>query len=385
MRLLLFFLSVCACAYPAKKTICLNMIVKNENPIILECLASVKPLIDHWVIVDTGSTDGTQTVIRDYLKEIPGELVERPWVHFAHNRNEALQLAKEKGDYLLFIDADEKLVFDDSFTLPPLSSDYYYAVVDTGGLEFMRITLASNRFQWNWTGVLHEIISSPDAKKYDLLKGVTNQAFPNRGNRSKDPEKYLKDAKLLEEELTKDPANTRNLLHLAQTYVNANLFEKGMKTYEKRAQLGGFEEEVYFCKLMVAKLQEHLKMASETVQKSYWQAHLYRPTRAESLYYSACHFIAEKNYAESYKMTQKAISISRPADTLLVEGWIYEWGALYAHIEACFHLDKIDEMGQMMRRMLQSKTLPDHLRQETEQNLSILSKSSTNDASILRR
>jgi glycosyltransferase involved in cell wall biosynthesis len=70
-------------------TICLNMIVKNEAPVIGRCLASVRPLIDQWVIVDTGSTDGTQALIREALADLPGVLIERPWVDFAHNRNEA--------------------------------------------------------------------------------------------------------------------------------------------------------------------------------------------------------------------------------------------------------------------------------------------------------
>ena len=68
------------------QTVCLNMIVKDEAHIIQRCLASVKPLIDSWLIVDTGSTDGTQTVIREILHDVPGEIVERPWVNFAHNR-----------------------------------------------------------------------------------------------------------------------------------------------------------------------------------------------------------------------------------------------------------------------------------------------------------
>ena len=50
-----------------KKTICLNMIVKNESPVIERCLASVKKLIDYWVICDTGSTDGTQKLIQKVL------------------------------------------------------------------------------------------------------------------------------------------------------------------------------------------------------------------------------------------------------------------------------------------------------------------------------
>ena len=45
------------------------------------------------------------------MRGIPGELHERPWVDFGHNRQEALLLAKGKGDYLLFLDRDERLVF----------------------------------------------------------------------------------------------------------------------------------------------------------------------------------------------------------------------------------------------------------------------------------
>ena len=52
------------------KTLAACMIVKNEAHCIIRCLESIKPYINYWVICDTGSTDGTQNVIKEYLKEI---------------------------------------------------------------------------------------------------------------------------------------------------------------------------------------------------------------------------------------------------------------------------------------------------------------------------
>ena len=80
-------------------TICLNMIIKDEAPVIRRCLESVKPFIDRWVIVDTGSTDNTRELVREIMAGLPGELHERPWKNFGHNRNEALSLAARSGDY----------------------------------------------------------------------------------------------------------------------------------------------------------------------------------------------------------------------------------------------------------------------------------------------
>ena len=60
-------------------SIALCMIVKDEVEVLSSCFASCRELIDHWVICDTGSTDGTQELIRRELAGIPGELHERPW------------------------------------------------------------------------------------------------------------------------------------------------------------------------------------------------------------------------------------------------------------------------------------------------------------------
>ena len=56
---------------PGAPTICLCMLVKNEQHIIRRAIESALPFIDSWIIADTGSTDETKAVIRDVVGELP--------------------------------------------------------------------------------------------------------------------------------------------------------------------------------------------------------------------------------------------------------------------------------------------------------------------------
>ena len=90
------------------------------------------------------------TNIKDVLKDIPGELHEHPWVDFAHNRNKALELAKGKGDYILFIDADEVLSYEPQFCLPELLKDFYYIETHLNGMKYKCVKLVNNHINWRW-------------------------------------------------------------------------------------------------------------------------------------------------------------------------------------------------------------------------------------------
>ena len=115
------------------KTIGLCMIVKNESKVILRCLESVRPLVDYVLVEDTGSTDGTQTIIREWLDrvQLPGEVYDEPWRDFAYNRSHALARMrnKEEVDYTLVMDADDHVVFEPDFDVAvfknSLSQDVY--------------------------------------------------------------------------------------------------------------------------------------------------------------------------------------------------------------------------------------------------------------------
>jgi len=153
------------------------MIVRNEAPVIRRCLASVRSLIDHWIVVDTGSTDGTQDLVRAALGDLPGTLIERPWVDFGHNRSEALALARPHGTYTLVIDADDELLVPPGYTLPTLDADSYDVAIADGPITYRRTQVVRNALTWVYRGVLHEFPNCPEATRAGAL-GLTLRRHP---------------------------------------------------------------------------------------------------------------------------------------------------------------------------------------------------------------
>ena len=73
--------------------VCLNMIVKNEAKNLPRLFESLKDIIDDYVIIDTGSTDNTVKVIKEYWDnlKIKGYIRTIPFKNFAYNRTISLK------------------------------------------------------------------------------------------------------------------------------------------------------------------------------------------------------------------------------------------------------------------------------------------------------
>lgn len=355
------------------KTICLNMIVKNESKVIKRCLGSVKGFIDYWVIVDTGSTDGTQEIIQDFMKDVPGELHEAKWVNFEHNRNEALDLARNKSDYCLFIDADEILVFSSEFTRPKLDKDYYIASVQQAdGLIYQRTLLINSHIPWKWEGVIHEFVTCSQAMSSELLKGVTNYSNTAEGARSQDPKKYHRDAQILEQALLQDPTNSRYTFYLAQSYANAQEYPLALKNYQKRASMGGSDQEVFWSLYCIPRLQKILNAPSEIVIKNLWSAFQYQPLRAEPLFELINYYLANNNYPLAYILSKHACSIPMPNDMAFVDQRMYDYALLIQFVDSAYLMGRREEASQAITQLLANPRLPQQERLRMEQNLSII-------------
>lgn len=255
-------------------TICLALICKNEAGFIREALRSVKPYITHWCVVDTGSTDGTQDIVREEMQGIPGTLIERSWMGWSETRNFCIDQAFDSGcDWVLILDADETL----SGTIPELKDDEVgWVTVKFGGITYNRPNLINKNQTWAYTGVTHEYLSAPENPNRVLLP-LTVTTNPARA--TKTPERCAEDLVILEEALVTEPENTRYWFYAANSAKDSGQREKAIELYKKRALMGGWAEEVYISLLRIAQLSEGIKSFS-IVCDAYKAAHIYRPQRA---------------------------------------------------------------------------------------------------------
>mgnify|MGYP002875874911 CR=1 FL=1 len=143
-------------------TISACMIVRDEIDCIEACIDSIAPWVDEVVVVDTGSTDGTWEWVK--MRAHKSAQIEWP-EHFGQARNASLELAT--GDWILVVDADERLVKGGATLRSAVARDNLLAaeirlVNDLGGGatgEFWAVRLFRRDPRIRYTGRIHEQVA----------------------------------------------------------------------------------------------------------------------------------------------------------------------------------------------------------------------------------
>lgn len=319
-------------------TIGLCMIVKNEAKVILKCLASALPIVDYVLVIDTGSADGTQDLIRSFLTmhDVDGAVIDEPWRDFAYNRTFALERLREVEtvDYAMIIDADDIVVQDPDFDPIEFKSkmehDLYDVEVSHGGISFYRPQICRNRLPFTFKGVLHEYLEAPPGH----LARETARGFRvetgRGGARSQNPRKYQDDAAVLENALATetDPfLVSRYTFYLAQSYRDSGEREKSLANYLRRAELGFWDEEIYVSLLEAGNLTAALGRPFDEVVAVFERAAQVVPTRAEALHAASLYCRNQGRNAEGMEFARRGLDLTQPAG-LFVQPWVYDYGLL---------------------------------------------------------
>jgi hypothetical protein len=313
----------------SKPPVGLVMICKNEEANIERALLSVKPWINTWVIVDTGSTDGTKEVIRRVMGDMPGFLEERPWVNFGANRTEALELCKGRMDWAIMLDADDNMAGDAPPAALWTTTDYdaYAIKIKPGPTIHQRVQIFRIATDWCYQGVLHEYPHCRGVEKPRILLLPANIWMDTRcdGVRSRDPNKYLKDAMALEAEYYRDPTVPRTIFYLAQSYRDAGKPVEAQLWYQKYIDTsGGWDQEYYISIMNLINLISDPKRVMELA----WQAAQLCPDRLEVPYVALVRHIQQK-----WPITQQHYALATLTDNripnpvwLFVNEGIYQFG-----------------------------------------------------------
>ena len=309
-------------------SLCLNMIVRNESKIITRLLKSVLPIIDTYVICDTGSTDDTVAIIKDFFdsRGINGEVITEPFKNFGYNRTIALKAARGKATYALLLDADMIFKIESSFNKELLTAESYLIIQKGAGLSYYNTRLIRLDIDAKCTSPTHEYYDLPSGSKSEKLNSIWIDDIGDGGSKG---DKFERDIRLLKQGIEEEPNNGRYYFYLANSYFNTGKHDESIQYYKKRIELGGWTEEVFYSHLNLG--HAYITTKQDEMALSTWMnGYNLHSVRSETIY-EICKYYRLKGMNKiSMVFCMLGKSIPYPKDdTLFIHNDVYETGFDY--------------------------------------------------------
>jgi glycosyltransferase involved in cell wall biosynthesis len=258
------------------------MIVKNESKIITRLFDSVISIIDTYCICDTGSTDNTIEIIKNYFNEknINGKVITEPFINFAYNRNFALNGCLGMSDYILLLDADMILEINNFDKNILNKANIFYILQGNNSFYYQNTRILKNDGLSKYVGMTHEYIKSPHIH----LQIPKNNLFINDiGDGGAKTNKFERDILLLKQGIIDEPNNHRYYFYLANSYYDSKQYNNAIETYLIRIKLDGWKEEVWYSYYRLGLIYKQLNDIAKAIY--YWlEGYNYYPNRLEGLY-----------------------------------------------------------------------------------------------------
>jgi glycosyltransferase involved in cell wall biosynthesis len=343
--------------------IALILMIRNESKIIERCLKAVEGIVDAFCVHDTGSTDNTCDIVKEFLVGRTGCLTTSEWCDFGYNRTRSFQTARDyirdtlKWDlsktYGLLLDAD--MIFEAGSLRQQNLTELAYTILQCNGdIEYPNCRLIRMDHEWVCRGVTHEYW---DGDTKPLPKSICWINDKNDGGCKSD--KFERDARLLEKGLQDDPTNVRYMFYLAQTYHCLGRHEDAIRMYKKRFRAGGWDEERWYSLYMIG--QTYLTLGNVPKFEKYMlQARAHRPHRAEPLYKLAKYFREKSEHYKAYQYILLGRDIPLSTDALFIETNVYTGLFDYEETICLYYLNRKREgLRKSMEYVLTKTTYAD--------------------------
>ena len=308
------------------------MMVKNEKKRLHVSLESIKDFADSLVIFDTGSTDNTIDICKEFCEKnkIPLRLKQGDFINFEVSRNISLEFADSFPDidFILLMDTNDELkggkelrTFAEKFKQHKstgflICQEWWSGVID----KYYNIRFVKAHEQWRYKGSVHEYIESriEENKKQEVIKlpDLISLFQDRTQDDDKSGKRFKRDKELLLADYKKDPKVTRTLFYLAQTCSCLGEKEDAYYYYKYRSMLDGFLEEKYYSYYKCGELSFALN--HDWYDTMAWYMKAYECiVRAEPLLKIAEYYISKKNWKLAYTFLNLACNLDFPHQCIL--------------------------------------------------------------------
>jgi len=310
------------------------MMVKNEKKRLHVTLESVKGFADSIVMFDTGSTDNTIQIARDFcnVNNIPFRLTEGDFVDFSTSRNVSLEFADtfDDIDYILLLDTNDELrggeflrkfceehKDEDNHTGFLVAQEWWSGQYD----KYYNMRLVKARKGWRYKGRIHEWMkdtSLPDGKQPEVLRIQDKTVIYQ--DRTQDDDKtcsrFVRDKELLLQDHRDDPTEPRTAFYLAQTCSCLNQQGDALYYYKLRSTLEGFQEEKFHAFLRIGDILKVLNHPWHDIMGYYMKA-FEHSARAEPLLKIAEYYKDQKQWHLAFSFINLACELTYPEHCIL--------------------------------------------------------------------
>jgi len=168
----------------------------------------------------------------------------------------------------------------------------------------------------------------------------------------------------------RNPEDAQSVFFLAETYFRMEDFVNARRWCERRVEMGGCDEEVYWGMYRLAESMSNLGEPWPDVQEAYLKAWEFRPTRAEALHAIAFRYRNEQRYKCAYQFAQRAAEIPFPEKDLFVPRYadIYAWRATDEQAVCASWIGRHAEAFTLCRDLVARPDLPEPDRQRIAAN-----------------
>ncbi|MBI9049494.1 MAG: glycosyltransferase [Anaerolineaceae bacterium] len=298
--------------FMSNNSLSICLIVKNEEQYLESCLSSIFGKVDEIIIVDTGSTDRTLEIARQYSNKV----FNIAWPNdFSIARNVSLE--KANGDWILVLDADETIDADQLLKLYDLinqtNADAFQVTIRNilpadqliQYTDQYTLRLFRNRIAYRFSGSIHETlepsISASDGiiNSSDLV--ITHHGYAHFISQG-DTNRGQRNLKMLQESLLMRPTDAYIHYQLGITYKylnDASPVYKHLKkalAYNHKDLSNQIQSEIFMKLAQLAELENQsrkcIKYALSSIKLN--------PDNIISKYLLATNYIETNKFKEAY-------------------------------------------------------------------------------------